>query len=123
MSAASLLTREGEVEIFKRLEDGKRRALRAVLGSRLAVQQIAQVGERLKKGAALAKDLICDDEDEDFDEAGQAAQMIKLIDGVRRSDRASGKLRGKLHDRQLSEASRRSTAASNMSMSLTCRSA
>ena len=107
MSAASLLTREGEVEIFKRLEDGKRRALRAVLGSRLAVQQIAQVGERLKKGAALAKDLICDDEDEDFDEAGQAAQMIKLIDGVRRSDRASGKLRGKLHDRQLSESSRR----------------
>ena len=96
MSVTSLLTREGEIEISKRFEEGKRRALRAVLGSRLAVLEMVQIGARLKKGTFLAKDLICDEEDADFDEQAQAAQAIEIIDRVRRSDRASGKILDKL---------------------------
>jgi RNA polymerase primary sigma factor len=107
MSESSLLTREGEVEISKRIEEGKRKALRAVLGSRLAVQEMVHIGERLKKGTCLVRDLICDEEDEDFDEQGQAAAAIKLIDGMRRSDRARARMLDKLRDRHLSGSRRR----------------
>jgi RNA polymerase primary sigma factor len=106
MSAVSLLTREGEVEIFRRFEEGKRRALRAVLGSRLVVQELLGIGEQLKKGTCLATDLVCDEDDEAIDVAAQLEAVSTLIDGVRRADRASTKLLDKLADRRLSSSSR-----------------
>jgi RNA polymerase primary sigma factor len=106
MGAAALLTREGEVELSKRLEEGKRRALRAVLGSPLAVQEVVQIGQRLKSGSYRVRDLVCDEEDEDFDEADQTAAVIKLIDTLRRSDRTRATLVDRLRDRQLSRAGR-----------------
>jgi RNA polymerase primary sigma factor len=107
MGDASLLTREGEVEISKRLEEGRRRALRAVFGSRLAVRDLVQIGERLKRGTYRLRDLVCDEEDDELDEAGRAAATITLIDGIRRSDRARARIVDKLRDRQLSEPGRR----------------
>jgi RNA polymerase primary sigma factor len=106
MGAASLLTREGEVEISKRIEEGKRRALRAVLGSGIAVQEMVRIEKQLKKGAYPVQDLIYDEPEEDFDERAQSAAAIRIIDGMRRSDRARGKILDKLRHGQLSESRR-----------------
>jgi RNA polymerase primary sigma factor len=106
MGTASLLTREGEVEISKRIAEGKRKVLEIVLGSRLAVQEILEIGDRLKKGAVRVKDLVCDDEDSEIDEDWQAKQVIKLIDRLRRSERENVKLLGRLGEKHLSEATR-----------------
>src|SRR6201999_3366489 len=48
MGSVSLLTREGEVEIAKRIEDGERRVLQVVLNSSIAVEEILQLGDKLR---------------------------------------------------------------------------
>src|SRR4029078_9249395 len=45
MGSGSLLTREGEVEIAKRIEDGERRVLQVVLNSSVAIEEILQLGD------------------------------------------------------------------------------
>ncbi len=90
MGSVSLLTREGEVEIAKRIEDGEKEVLEAVLHSSIAIKEIIQIGERLKKGKMRVREVIRDAPDEDdetFDEQGRTEQVVKLIDKIRRLDR------------------------------------
>src|SRR6185295_4285487 len=49
LTPISLLTREGEVEIAKRIEDGQRRVLRVVLGSSLAIDEILSLRDELRQ--------------------------------------------------------------------------
>ncbi len=58
MGSVSLLTREGEVEIAKRIEQGEIEILRALLVSRLGTLSILELGERLKTGKTKVKDVI-----------------------------------------------------------------
>src|SRR3989442_3373452 len=90
MGSVSLLTREGEVEIAKRIEDGEKEVLDAVLHSSIAIKEIIQIGERLRKGKMRVREVIRDAPDEDdetFDEQGRTDQVVKLIDKIRRLDR------------------------------------
>jgi len=90
MGSVSLLTREGEVEIAKRIEDGEKEVLDAVLHSSIAIKEIIQIGDRLRKGKMRVREVIRDAPDEDdetFDEQGRTDQVIKLIDKLRRLDR------------------------------------
>ena len=106
MGSVSLLTREGEVEIAKRIEEGKCRVLQVVLNSRIAVSEIIQIGERLKRGKVRVKDVIQDFDDEysEFDEEWHVERVAKLIDKVKRLDRDNLKLVDKLGDKRLSDA-------------------
>ena len=67
MGSVSLLTREGEVHIAMRIEEGEQEVLQAVLRSPLAVQEIVQLGERLKRGKIRVKDVVQSDGDDDDD--------------------------------------------------------
>ncbi|MBN23152.1 MAG: RNA polymerase sigma factor RpoD [Bdellovibrionaceae bacterium] len=64
MGTVSLLTREGEVEISKRVEEGEKEILNALLASRLGTQGIVDLGERLSSGRTKVKDVIRGVEDE-----------------------------------------------------------
>ena len=109
MGSVSLLTREGEVEIAKRIEEGKRRVLQIVLNSLIAWQEIIQVGDRLKKGKIRVKDVIQDVEDEysDFDEEWHIDRVTKLIEKVKRLEREHQRINERLSDRRLSAARKR----------------
>src|SRR5205085_8100815 len=99
MGSVSLLTREGEVETAKRIEDGEKEVLEAVLHSSIAIKEIIQIGDRLRKGKMRVREVIRDAPDEDdetFDEQGRADQVVKLIDKIRRLDRDNEKLREQL---------------------------
>src|ERR671934_2571105 len=90
MGSVSLLTREGEVEIAKRIEDGEKEVLDAVLHSSIAIKEIIQIGDRLRKGKMRVREVIRDAPDEDdetFDEQGRTDQVVKLIDKIRRLDK------------------------------------
>ena len=63
MGSVSLLTREGEVEIAKRIEEGERRVLQVVLNSAIAVEEILELGEKLKKAKIRVKDVVRDLDD------------------------------------------------------------
>ena len=60
MGSVSLLTREGEVEIAKRIEDGEGKIFQVILNSRVAVSEILEIGESLRKGKLRIKDVIRD---------------------------------------------------------------
>ncbi|HEY4179679.1 MAG TPA: RNA polymerase sigma factor RpoD [Kofleriaceae bacterium] len=98
MGSVSLLTREGEVEIAKRIEDGERKMLQAVLNSTVAVEELIAIGERLRHGKVRVKDVVKDiDEDEaEFNEQFYVDRVCKIIDKVKRLQRDTEKLEEKL---------------------------
>jgi len=89
MGSVSLLTREGEVEIAKRIESGEQRVNAAILDSPIAVREIIDLGEKLRKHKIRVKDLIKDAEadDQEFDEEEADRRIIRLIDKVKRLDK------------------------------------
>ncbi len=105
MGSVSLLTREGEVEIAKRIEDGERKMLQAVLNSSVAVEELLEIGERLRKGKVRVKDVVKDiDEDEaEFNEQFYVDRVCKIIDKVRKLQRDTEKLEEKLDEKGSSE--------------------
>ena len=63
MSEVSLLTREGEVDIAKRIERGQRRVLKALSRSPIVIRQVLAIGEDLKRGARSIKEIVAFDEE------------------------------------------------------------
>jgi RNA polymerase primary sigma factor len=59
-----LLTREGEVDIAKRLEHGRLGVLKALSRSPLVIRQILIIGDDLKRGIRSIKEIVVFDEDE-----------------------------------------------------------
>jgi RNA polymerase primary sigma factor len=94
MGSVSLLTREGEVEIAKRIEEGELMVNAAILDSPIAVREIIDLGEKLRKHKIRVKDLIKDAEtdDQEFDEEEADRRIIRLIDKVKRLDKRKGEL-------------------------------
>jgi len=86
MGSITLLTREGEVEIAKRIEDGDRRVLQVVLKSSIAIEEILGLGDKLRAKEIRVKEVVrdVDDEDPEFDEQWHVERVCKVIDKVRR---------------------------------------
>jgi RNA polymerase primary sigma factor len=115
MGSVALLTREGEVEIAKRIEEGENEVLSAILSSPVAVREIIDIGERLRNHKIRVKDIVRDAEDEEheFDEEEADRRIIRLIDKVKRADKKNQELleerkgaadvRRKAIDKELSE--------------------
>ena len=57
MGSVCLLTREGEVEIAKRIEQGERRVLDVLLSSDIAIQDIIGLGTKLQQDKIRLKDV------------------------------------------------------------------
>src|SRR5215813_13005257 len=79
MGSVSLLTREGEVEIAKRIEEGEKEVLRALLACRLAVADILDMGNRLRSGKLRIREVVKDAPEENQGESegeaeGEAAE-------------------------------------------------
>jgi RNA polymerase primary sigma factor len=101
MGSVSLLTREGEVEIAKRIEEGERRVLQVVLNSSIAVEEILELGNRLKQQKIRVKEVVrdVDEEDAEFDEEWHSDRVCKIIDKVRRFQRDNEQLLLQLEDK------------------------
>ncbi len=87
MGSVSLLTREGEVEIAKRIEEGEVEILRALLASTLGTLAIVDLGERLSSARTKVKDVIrgvdeevsLDDEKKYLDKVLNAIAKVKAL--------------------------------------------
>jgi RNA polymerase primary sigma factor len=76
MGSVSLLTREGEVEIAKRIEEGEKEVLRALLACKLAVAEILDIGNRLKAGKLRIREVVKDAPEENQSEAEEAPEEV-----------------------------------------------
>ena len=104
MGSVSLLTREGEVEIAKRIEEGEKEVMQVVLESPLAMQEIQSLAERLRKGKLRVRDVLKDfDEDAAEGEEERATQrVIGQIERIRRLRLATDRLESQLAVKRLS---------------------
>jgi len=106
MTPLALLTREGEIELAKRIEDGQRRVLRVALDSSVAIDEMLSVSDDLRQAKLRVKDVVgnIDTDDPDFDEQWHVDRVCKVLDQVRRlrgkrdSGAASQKARGRTLD-------------------------
>ena len=72
-----LLTREGEAKIAKRIEEGERLLVRAVLGTPHALRYVLALAERLRAGEVRVRDLVRDEGEEDA-EAEPGDEDVRL---------------------------------------------
>src|SRR5580698_9777970 len=71
MGTVPLLTREGEVEIAKRIERGQLRVLKAISRSPIVIREIVALGEDLKRGVRNVKEVVIFDDEELTEEVVQ----------------------------------------------------
>ncbi|HEY4047361.1 MAG TPA: RNA polymerase sigma factor RpoD [Acidobacteriaceae bacterium] len=93
MGTVPLLTREGEVEIAKRIERGQMRVLKAISRSPIVIREIVALGEDLKRGVRNIKEVVIFDEEEITEEILQARirQTIGRVDTLlKHQKRAAG---------------------------------
>jgi RNA polymerase primary sigma factor len=84
MGTVPLLTREGEVEIAKRIERGKNSMLRAIARTPMAAQEVAKYGERLAAREVNLRDVVVFNEEEITEEKLEAKirESLRLIEKV-----------------------------------------
>jgi RNA polymerase primary sigma factor len=98
MGTVPLLTREGEVEIAKRIERGQLRVMKAISRSPIVIREIVALGEDLKRGVRNIKEVVIFDEEEITEEILQARvrQTVNKIDGLIKHQKKSALLDEKL---------------------------
>jgi len=98
MGASPLLTREGEVEIAKRIERGQLSALKALSRSSIVIHQVLEIGQELKRGLRSIEDTVVFDEEEITDEILQnrVKLITRRIDQVRKHYQAARRLAGQM---------------------------
>lgn len=84
MGSVSLLTREGEVEIARRIEMGEREIVRAILLSPIGTIEIINLGKRLDEGRIKVKAIFrgLEDEETQYDEKEYIDKIHQLIGKV-----------------------------------------
>ncbi len=85
MGSVSLLTREGEVEIARRIEKGEREIVKAILLSPIGTDEIIQLGTRLDAGRIKVKAIFrgLEDEETQYNEQEYIDKVHELIGHVK----------------------------------------
>jgi RNA polymerase primary sigma factor len=108
MGSVSLLTREGEVEIAKRIEEGEKEVMRVVLESSLAMHEIQELAENLKKGKLRIREVLRDFDEEmtELEEEKMTLQVIAYIEKIRKLRQINERLENQLRGKGLSSSKR-----------------
>jgi RNA polymerase primary sigma factor len=95
MGSVCLLTREGEVEIAKRIESGKKEILSVVLNCPMAVKEVVNLGNAVKAGKVEIREVTNEIDEEESsveEEQIQRKKILDLIERIRRHDDALRRL-------------------------------
>ena len=105
MGAVSLLSREEEVEIAKRIEEGEKKITTVVLHMPITIREIISIGESLRSNHISVREVIkgLDDEETEIDEELHKRTVLSLIDRITRCEHKNLELRKKLTQKALSK--------------------
>jgi len=97
MGTVPLLTREGEVAIAKRIEQGKLAVIKSISRTPKVTQQVLEMGEQLKRGERTVRELVVFNEEEITDEkiAARQRDFLKQVDKVQAALDVVQKLEGR----------------------------
>ncbi|HXS18263.1 MAG TPA: sigma-70 factor domain-containing protein, partial [Polyangiaceae bacterium] len=91
MGTVPLLTREGEVDLAKRIEEGTNKVRDALFESGVMIDELSIIGEKLGENRLRARELLNVEADDDtFDEEQACAQLIEQIEKIKRTARRRG---------------------------------
>ena len=87
MGTVPLLTREGEVEIAKRIERGKFAVVKSISRTPTVAKTIIRMGEQLRSGARTIRELITFQDDDLTDDRidARGRHVVKQIESVRKA--------------------------------------
>jgi RNA polymerase primary sigma factor len=128
MGKTPLLTREGEIRIAKRIEEGRKEVADAVCRAGVAVREITEIGERLLQGGARVGELFALNEFDEISEQkekeilaenaplleGLRKEQVKIDDLGRRYQRGVGRLTERWQQRIQGEIARRKAAQATL---------
>jgi RNA polymerase primary sigma factor len=98
MGAVPLLTREGEVDIAKRIERGQLQVLKALSRSPIVIRHVLTIGRDLRRGVRSIRDIVVFDEEEITEEILQnrVKDLTRRIDEVQKHYKRAGQLAERL---------------------------
>src|SRR5215467_914751 len=105
MGTVPLLTREGEVAIAKRIEQGKLAVIKSISRTPKVTQEVIDMGEQLKRGERTVREIVVFNEEEITDEKLDARrrQLEKQLERVRLAQESVVKLEDRFGDVPKSE--------------------
>ena len=103
MGSVPLLAREEEIEIAKRIEEGEKEVIDAVLSSPLAIKEIVQFGERLRSKKLCVNDFQEPEEDYFLQEEFNLPHMLSLIERIKKQDERYRQMKKDLGKGKISE--------------------
>jgi RNA polymerase primary sigma factor len=86
MGRVALLTREGEIALAKRIEEGKNQVTNAILSTNLALERFRELREALRRGDLSIKDVV-DVNEEEFTEEKETALTRTVVNAFGGVDR------------------------------------
>jgi len=91
MGMVTLLSREGEVEIAQKIENGEQDVLHALLETKIGVDSMLALGEKVRAGSLRAKYILkdIDENDSSADEDQKRDHFLRAIDQIRQLHEAS----------------------------------
>src|ERR1043165_1781198 len=100
MGTVPLLTREGEVEIAKRIERGKLAVIKSISRTPTIAREIMKMGDQLKNDERSIRELVTFVDEELTDEKidDRKKQVLRQIDAVRKAWLGAEKTKEKLAD-------------------------
>jgi RNA polymerase primary sigma factor len=106
MGTVSLLSREGEVEIAKKIEEGEKQVLDEVLSSPLALNYVLDLGRKLADHEIRVREIIKEDGEEEAeyleDEEVHEKRLLEQIGKIRRIANESEKTKRDLEGKRVS---------------------
>ncbi|MBU2234708.1 MAG: RNA polymerase sigma factor RpoD, partial [Proteobacteria bacterium] len=103
MGMVSLLSREGEVEIAKKIEAGAKESMEAVFSVASSIKGVVNIGAQMKNETLRVKNVVENLEDEDgvVEEDMHRERVIKLIDKVTALESKNALIKRKLNAKRL----------------------
>ncbi|MBP7341924.1 MAG: RNA polymerase sigma factor RpoD [Smithellaceae bacterium] len=113
MGLVSLLSREGEVEIAKKIEEGARETMWAIFSLTVSVAEVLRIGERLTSGELRVKNVVDNIEDEEgfMEEDEHKERVLRLIARIRLFHERNDVLRDKLKSKTMKPKQRETLTA------------
>lgn len=109
MGSVSLLTREGEVEIAQRIEQGEREIVKAILQSPLGTREIINLGDRVKSGRLKVRSIFrgLEDEETQYNEQEYIDKIHQLIGEVKKYQKKTEKVFAIMRDEKAADVNKK----------------
>ena len=103
MGMVSLLSREGEVEIAKKIEEGARETMSAIFRLSVSINEVLNIGNKLVSGEIRIKNVVDNVEDEEgfVEEDEHKERVLKLIGRIKLFDDRNKVLQEKLKSKTM----------------------